>query len=368
MAEKRGVYIDPWGATLIEDYRRVIEEFGLEPFTDEVLNQLPNPNLLMRRKVVFAHRDLKVIIDAIVNKKPFYALTGIMPSAEKIHFGTKMVVENLAYFQRQGAKTYLLVADLEAASTRGVSLKEARKRALNFHIPAYIALGVDPKKTIFYFQSENRKVMNLACELSKRLTMSELQAAYGVITPGKVVAALLDYSDILHPQLEERIPGIIPVGIDQDPHIRLARDLARRTKAQYGFIPPASIYHKYTPALDGTLKMSKSKPGSFIELPEEPESVEKKLWDAFTGGRETVAKQRELGGKPEICVVFELFKQHLIERDEKLNEIYNKCKNGDLLCGECKTLATELMNKFMEEFQNKLERARDLIPSLQFIK
>ncbi|RLI31000.1 tryptophan--tRNA ligase, partial [Candidatus Bathyarchaeota archaeon] len=69
-----------------------------------------------------------------------------------------------------------------------------------------------------------------------------------------------------------------------------------------------------------------------------------------------------------ICVVFELFKQHLIERDEKLNKIYNKCKNGELLCGECKTLATELMNKFMDEFQNKLERARDLIPSLQFIK
>ncbi len=366
--EESEVFIDPWGATLIEDYRRVVEEFGLKPFTDEILRRLPNPNRLMRRKVVFCHRDLEVIIDAIQNRKPFYVLTGIMPSAEKIHLGTKMVVENLAYFQGQGAKTYLLVADLEAASTRGISLKESRRRALNFHIPAYIALGVDPEKTTFYFQSDNRTVMNLACELSRRVTISELRAIYGEITPGKIMGAMMMQADVLHPQLEERIPGVIPVGIDQDPHIRLARDLAKRTKARYGFIPPASIYHKFTPSLDGSLKMSKSRPETYIELPEDPKSVEKKLWDAFTGGRETAELQRKLGGRPEVCVVFELFKQHLIEDDEELNRIYEECKSGSRICGDCKTQATELMNRFMERFEDRLEEARELIPSITFIK
>ena len=73
-----------------------------------------------------------------------------MPSGEKIHFGNKSVVENIRYFQENGGHAYILVADLESAAARGVSLEEARKRALDFHIPAFIALGLDPKKTTFY--------------------------------------------------------------------------------------------------------------------------------------------------------------------------------------------------------------------------
>jgi len=152
---------------LIEDYRRMIEEFGLEPFTD-VLGALPRPNRLMRREIVFAHRGFSTIVEAIREGLPFYVLTGIMPSAERIHLGTKMVVENMKYFQDLGARTYLLVADIEAATTRGVSLEEGRRRALEFHIPAYLALGIDPKRTAFYFQSQNRTVMRLACTLSGR--------------------------------------------------------------------------------------------------------------------------------------------------------------------------------------------------------
>jgi len=360
------MFIDPWGAVLVEDYRKIIECFGLKPFTDEHLKLLPEPNRLMRRRVVFCHRDLEVILDAIRNGRPFYALTGIVPSAEKIHFGNKMVVENMAYFQRYADRVYMLVADIEAATVRGISLEESRRRALEFHIPAYIALGLDPRKVTFYFQSENKSVMRLAHLLSAKVTLSELRAIYGELTPGKMVAALMDAGDILYPQLEEPTPGIIPVGIDQDPHIRLARDLAKRFRREYGFIPPSSIYHRYTPSLDGRLKMSKSEPGSYIEIPEPPESVREKIWDAFTGGRPTAREQRELGGRPEVCVVFELFKQHLIEDDRELDRIYDACKSGEIICGDCKTLATELMTKFMEEFQEKLERARDVIPSLSF--
>ena len=148
--------IDPWGSGLLEDYEKIIKDFGLEIFDSK---QFPKPNRLMRRGVVFAGRGLSQIADAIRERKKFYVLSGIMPSYEKIHFGTKMVVENIRYFQEHGAKTYILVADLEAASARGVTLEEARKTALDFHIPAYIALGLDVKKTTFYFQSDNKEVM-----------------------------------------------------------------------------------------------------------------------------------------------------------------------------------------------------------------
>ncbi len=356
--------IDPWGSVLVDDYNEIIKSFGLETFNTKIF---PKPNRLMRRGVVFAGRDLQIIANAIKNKKPFYVLSGIMPSAEKIHFGNKMVVENIKYFQEQGAHAYILVADLESAATRGVSLEEAKKRALTFHIPAYIALGLDPKKTTFYFQSENKEVMNAAYEFAKKITANEFRAIYGSNEPGRIMSAVVQVADILYPQFKQRMPGIIPVGIDQDPHIRLTRDVVNRTKEKK-FFSPSGIYHKFTPSLDGSLKMSKSNPNSMIELPEPIEDSISKLKKAKTGGRDTIEEQKKKGGEPEKCMIFELYKQHLIEDDEELNRIFNECKSGKLTCGEDKAYACELMKKFMQDFNKKLAEARKNINKLKFIK
>jgi len=67
-------------------------------------------------------------------------------------------------------------------------------------------------------------------------------------------------------------------------------------------------------------------------------------------------------------MVFELYKQHLIEDDKKLDEIYNECKSGKLLCKECKDLCCELMEKFMKDFSKRLEKARKQVKRLKFIK
>jgi len=321
----------------------------------------------MRRNVVFAARGQKIIADAIKQKKQFYVLSGIMPSAEKIHLGTKMVVENIKYFQEMGADAYILVADLEAAATRGIPLQESRKYALNFHIPAFIALGLDIKKTKFYFQSENKKVMNLAYEFAKKITLNEFRAIYGNAEPGRIMSAVTQVADILFPQIEKRMPGVIPVGIDQDPHIRLTRDVAARMK-KYGFIAPSAIYHKFTPSLDGDLKMSKSKPHSMIELPEKGQEICKKLKKAKTGGRDTIEEQKRLGGEPEKCMIFEIYKQHLIENDSDLNDIYIRCKKGQLLCGEDKERSCELAREFMESFFKKMEEAKKKVAKIKFIR
>lgn len=357
--------IDPWGSALVEDYEKIVKDFGLEVFNQKIF---PNPNRMMRRGVVFAGRDFKQISDAIKNKNKFYALTGFMPSGDKLHFGNKMVVENLRYFQDHGAETYILVADLEAAAARGVTLDEARKRALDFHIPAFIALGLDPKKAKFYFQSENIKVTHIASEASKKVTENEFKAVYGTLDPGRIYSAFTQVGDILYPQLEERMPGIIPVGIDQDPHIRLTRDIVRRTKTRFNFFAPSGIYHKYTPALNGDLKMSKSKPESVIDLPEDIKYVTKKIKRAKTGGRDTVAEQKEKGGEPENCIIFELYKQHLIEDDAELQKIYDDCKSGKLTCGEDKQHCVDLMTKFMLDFEKGIEKARKGLNKLNFIK
>ncbi len=357
--------IDPWGSELVEDYEKIVKDFGLEIFDP---NLFPEPNRIMRRKVAFAGRDLKQIAKAIKNKKRFYVLSGIMPTAKKIHFGNKMVVENMAYFQKKGADTYILVADLEAAAARGVSLAEAKKRALNFHIPAFIALGLDPKKTNFYFQSENVKVSQIASEASKKVTENEFKSIYGSLDPGRIYSAFTQVGDILYPQLEEEMPGIIPVGIDQDPHIRLTRDIVRRLKKRHNFFLPSSVYHKYTPSLDGGLKMSKSKPTSCIELPETSNKVCEKLMKAKTGGRETIEEQKKKGGEPEKCVIFELYKQHLIEDDRMLQKIYGDCKAGELMCGEDKKKCCKLMTEFMKDLNENIKKNKKKIKDLNFIR
>ncbi len=356
--------IDPYGSELVEDYTKLVKDFGMEVFNSSIF---PNPNRIMRRGTVFAGRGLEIISKCIKEKKPFYVLSGIMPTNPQIHFGTKMVVEGIRYFQEQGAHSFILVADLEAAAARGVSLEEGKQRAMDFHIPAYVALGLDPKKTTFYFQSENKDVVHFGYRAAKKITLNEFRAIYGNADPGRILSAVTQVGDILYPQFNERMPGIIPVGIDQDPHIRLTRDVVSRMKSEKFFFP-SSLYHKYMPSLDGSMKMSKSKPESCLSLPEDNAVVTKKLKRALTGGRESVDEQRKLGGEPEKCIIFELHKQHLIEDDKKLQKIFDDCKAGKLLCGECKQIACDKMTAFMDSFTKKVEQARKNIGKLKFVK
>jgi tryptophanyl-tRNA synthetase len=356
--------IDPYGAELPEDYTDIVKAFGMETFD---VKMFPDPNRIMRRGVVFGGRDMGIIAKCIKEKKPFYVLSGIMPSGERIHFGNKMVVENIRYFQEHGGKAFILVADLESAAARGVSLEDAQRRAREFHIPAYIALGLDPKKTVFYFQSENKDVVHMAYEFAQKITLNEFRAIYGSADPGRIMSAVTQVGDVLYQQVAERMPGIIPVGVDQDPHIRLARDVVDRTKAKK-FFKPSSMYHKYTPALNGELKMSKSMPESCIELPEDINAVKKKIKRALTGGRDNVEDQKKMGGNPEKCMVFELDKQHLIESDKELQDIYDRCKAGKLLCGECKEICCKKMEEFMTNFNKGVEAARKNVDKLNFEK
>jgi tryptophanyl-tRNA synthetase len=356
--------ISPWSDELPNDYQKIISDFGLEKFN---VNEFPNPTHLMRRGIIFAGRDLKAISDCIKQKKEYYVLSGIMTSSEKIHFGTKSVIDMISYFQRNNAQTYVCVADLEALCTRDISLEESRKRALNFHIPMYLALGLDIKKTTFYFQSENKNVMHLSYAFSSKVTLNEYRAIYGNSEPSRIMAALTQSADILFPQTIKKMPGIVPVGVDQDPHIRLTRDIVSRYK-NYKFFTPSSIYNKFLPSLDGSLKMSKSNPNSSIFLPEDKNSVCKKIMRALTGGRKDVEEQKTKGGIPENCMVFELYKQHLIEDDKQLNKVYDECKTGKILCGECKKNACEFMGKFLDCLNEKFLKSKEEAANAKILK
>jgi tryptophanyl-tRNA synthetase len=181
------------------------------------------------------------------------------------------------------------------------------------------------------------------------------------------MSVLTQIGDILYPQVKKPRPVVVPVGPDQSPHLRACRDVVRRYK-KYDFIPPSATYHKFTPSLDGSIKMSKSDPNSYISIPEDSEAAAKKMLNAKTGGQKTIEEQKKLGGKPEECIVFEMFKQHLIEDDGELNKIYGNCKQGRVMCGECKKKAAELMKKFMEDFNKKFKKAKEEMDKVKIMK
>ncbi len=225
------VVIDPWGSSQSTDYSRIIEQFGLSSM-DSV--SIPNPSKLHRRGIVFAHRDLETIIHAQSKGNPFGVLTGLMPSG-RMHLGHSMVIEQVEWFQNQGGDVTIAVADLESTATRGISLEEGRKIAAEEYVANYAALGLDPEKTSVYFQSQRSVVQKLGFQLGKRTNLSELEAIYGFdgsTNLAHVQAPLVQAGDILHPQLDEYggiRPIVVPVGVDQDPHLRLTRGLASKT-------------------------------------------------------------------------------------------------------------------------------------------
>jgi tryptophanyl-tRNA synthetase len=124
----------------------------------------------------------------------------------------------------------------------------------------------------------------------------------------------------------------------------------------YGFLQPSSTYHRFITGLTGD-KMSSSKPESAIFLTDTPAEAKKKIINAKTGGAVTLEEQKKSGGKPDECMIYELFLYHLIEEDSELKNIYESCKKGQLMCGMCKKRAAEHMEKFLIDLQEKRKKA-----------
>ncbi len=479
------VVLDPWGSATVGDYGELFTQFGIEEF-DEILPDVANPHYLMRRGVIFGHRDYRRVVEAARAGDPAAALSGFMPTGDP-HIGHKLVFDEIIWHQKQGADAYGLIADLEAHAARGLSWAEIDEHARNYLL-SLLALGFDPEEGELYRQSTNREVQDLAFELGVEANFSEMQAIYdfdGETDVSHMESVITQMADILYPQLGEPKPTVIPVGPDQDPHMRLARDLASRmryfgvteayasfeaTPAErgliaeayatlgsdsetvrcadaaewvskntqpseardaaiekleaagkeplrprvrfldrnatkeafntliaavdgekrvydahvdafdlsreaaeelareveieeggYGFVPPSSIYHRFMTGLTGG-KMSSSVPASHISLLDDPEDGYDKVKAATTGGRETAELQRELGGEPDDCPVYELYTYLLAaDDDEFATRVYEECAGGERLCGDCKEQAARLMEEFLEEHQEKREETKEML-------
>jgi tryptophanyl-tRNA synthetase len=243
--------IDPWGSSTVADYRKLFEEFGIEEF-DEILSDVPNPHYLMRRGVIFGHRDYSPVAEALANDEPAAVLSGFMPTGDP-HIGHKLVFDEIIWHQQQGADAYGLIADLEAHSARGMDWDEIDEHAESYLL-SLLALGFDAEEGTLYRQSQNRELQDLAFELGSKARFAEFESIYGFDSETNVShmqSVVTQMADMLYPQLVDGPkPTVIPVGPDQDPHVRLARDLSVRMR----FFKVSEAYASFeTDAAEGEL-------------------------------------------------------------------------------------------------------------------
>lgn len=221
-----------------------------------------------------------------------------------------------------------------------------------------VALGFDMKRTKIFIHQKYTDIYNFVIKLSKKVTLSTIKAIYGFddsVNSGKFFYPIIQAADILFPQ-QDRFGGkksvVVPVGIDQDPHVRLSRDLA----AKFKLTKPSTIHMKYLSSLRGGPKMSKSIPGSAIFLNENPKKAAKYAMRALTGGRDTIEEQKKKGGEADKCVVYHYLKVFFDSKKES-EERHKKCYGGKLLCGECKKCLAGEVEKYLKDFQAKVKKA-----------
>src|ERR1700722_3639766 len=287
-------------------------------------------------------------------------LTGDRPTG-KLHLGHWVgSIKNRVALQGE-YDCYFFLADLHTLTTKPLrnDILEMRN-----HIPDvvldWLSCGIDPTQSTIYLQSAIPEVyeMNLIFEMLvsvNRLTglpsLKEM-ARNANISEESIPFGLLGYpilqtADILLPKAH-----LVPVGKDNEAHVELARDIARRLNQYYGdlFPLPEALLSETSSliGIDGKGKMSKSA-GNAIFLSDDAKTVEKKVRGMFTDPNRVHAHVAgTVEGNP-LFIYHEAFNTDK-EEIEAFKKQYRAGTIGDV---EIKSRLAQVINQFLEPFRER---------------
>lgn len=226
------------------------------------------------------------------------------------------VIPELLKIQEAGDKLFLMIADLHALTTLKDS-KNLKENSLNL-ATVYLACGINPKKTTIFLQShipEHAELANILGTITP-LSMLELNPVYKEIKEesskliknnlGLLAYPVLQAADILL----YKTTGV-PVGKDQEPHIEITREIARRFNARFGnvFVEPKAILQKESKIFslqNPHKKMSKSHgEKTYISLLDAPEKIREKIKIAITDSCKEI--KYDLKKKPAISNLLTIY-------------------------------------------------------------
>ena len=281
-------------------------------------------------------------------------VSGMRPTG-RLHLGhlhgalanwVKLQAENTCYF---------FSADWHALTTNyhDTRVIKASEREM---FADFIAAGIDPERATLFVQSQVKEHAELFLLLGMITPVGWLERSpsYKEIREQITDRDLALYGFLGYPVLQTADVVLykanrVPVGVDQVPHIELAREIVRKFSHHYGEVFPEPLpLLTEAPKVVGTdgRKMSKSY-GNAIELGESAESTRKKVMGMMT---DPARKRRQDPGDPEVCGIFYL---HKIYSDaETVKWVDQNCRNAGIGCVDCK-------KKLLEKLAPDQERLRD---------
>jgi len=291
-------------------------------------------------------------------------LSGIQPSG-RLHIGNYFgAMRSHLELQRENDCFYF-IADYHALTSTPPA-GELPQRCLDVALD-YLALGLDPQKTVFWRQSDVPEVVELAWLLSCITPMGLLNRCVSFkekvsqgLSPnhGLFAYPVLQAADILLYDSD-----LVPVGADQKQHIEVTRDIAVRFNNTYGRVfktPEARIMESVAvvPGVDGR-KMSKSY-GNTIGIFEPENSVRKKIMRIVTDS--TPVDQTK---DPEKCGVFALLK--LVLSAEELDQWDQRYRTGPMGYSEAKKRLADALIEYFRPFRHKRAELEKNIAGVQAV-
>lgn len=282
-----------------------------------------------------------------------------MRPSGKLHLGHYIgVLANWKKLQEEN-DCFFFAADWHALTTEYDNTGIIRE-SVDDMIVDWMASGIDPKKATLFIQSHvpEHAELHLLLSMITPLSWLERNPTYKEQLREITTRDLHTYGFLGYPVLQAADilmydASLVPVGVDQLPHLELTREIARRFNFLYResfVIPDAHLTE--TPKLMGldNRKMSKSY-GNAILLSDTADEVWAKVRPMVT---DPARQRRTDKGNPEICNVFSYHK--IFSDEETIGKVDQGCRSAGIGCIECKKLMFEGMEKVLRPIRE--ERAR----------
>jgi len=332
------------------DNEKLVKEFGASRISK--LKDMPD-FYTFKKGLIYSHRDFEKFFDALKKGERCAIVSGLNASGS-LHIGHKIVFDTNLYFQKKyGIPVFIPISDDESYVAGKVkSQEEALKYSLEL-TKELLAYGFDPHKTYFIIDQIYTNIYNLAIKLSRKINLSEIKSTYGYKNEENIglhFYPAIQSAHILFPQERFGIKNVlVPIGPDEDAHIRICRDVA----PLMGYNKPSILHLSFMPGIDGT-KMSKSK-NNAIFLKESNNSITKKINKAFSGGQKTMEEHKKIGGNPDVDIACQyLSKLFLNENGGK--KLFARYRNGELSSGEAKKMLIDELIRMINKFQENIKK------------
>lgn len=214
-----------------------------------------------------------------------------------------------------------------------------------------LAYGFNPELTKVVLDFNYPEIFNIAMNLSKGLNFTKVNGVYGY--SGSTNVGLCFYpavqaAHVIFPEIRDGTKNtLVPIGPDEDAHLRLGRELAEK----FGYAKPAILHARFMPDINME-KMSKSRPDGVIYLTDDADSIKRKIKRSFSGGGKTLEEHRKFGGKPDNDVAIIYLSSYFLQYEEsrKLKSDYRK---GKVTSGEVKEMLIHRLTEFSAGFNRR---------------